>query len=76
MKKFRMLGGGIVAGENNQEIAEAIRDQSFNKADSLQEFMEQTARACIMQRGKSVRTDNVGNFIRDLKKEGYLIEER
>jgi hypothetical protein len=74
MKKYEFLGGGLLEAASHLELAEAMRNTSHTPTESLQEFMEQTAYRCKIQRDSDIRTDSVDNFIEDLKKEGFVKE--
>jgi uncharacterized protein YuzB (UPF0349 family) len=75
MKKYKMRGGGIIRGETAQEVVEHLRLRSFNPGDCLQEYMDKTAEACILYNGASIRHDTHENFVADLIKYGFLVEE-
>ncbi|QLH54002.1 MAG: hypothetical protein CH6_2541 [Candidatus Kapaibacterium sp.] len=74
MKKYQLLGGGIIEGETPEEIIETLRRMSFNPGRVRQEFMDETAKACYVYSGAIINTDHPKNFVEDLIKYGFLNE--
>ncbi|WP_187261297.1 hypothetical protein [Pontibacter beigongshangensis] len=73
MKTYKFLGGGQAKAASFQELAETMREESFEETDSLQEFMDETAIRCMVQRGSVIRTSSAEEFIQDLIDEGFII---
>ncbi|MCL5991548.1 MAG: hypothetical protein M1419_05540 [Bacteroidetes bacterium] len=75
MKTYNLLGGGTITAESNQEIVENLNLTSlFGRRKNLNEFMVETAKACQVQTGAEVRTNNINSFVEDLIKAGFLTE--
>ncbi len=75
MKKYEFLGGGQIEAASNLDLVWEMRNTSHTESTDLQDFMEQTARRCRIQRGSEIRTDSVDSFVADLIAEGFVIEK-
>jgi len=74
MKNYEIYGGGNIEAASHFDLALAMRRTSHTPTDSLQEFMEQTAYRCKIQRGSEIRTDTVDHFVEDLISNGFIRE--
>ncbi|WP_276496703.1 hypothetical protein [Pontibacter litorisediminis] len=73
-KTYEFLGGGQAKAASHLELANNMRGQSFTPSDSLEEFMEDTAKRCKTFSGVDIRTDSADHFIDDLITHGYVTE--
>lgn len=69
---YKMLGGGTIYAPTNLDLVINLRKNSFNPGESLEEFMEQTAKACKLQNTSIIRTDNIDVFVEDLIENNFL----
>jgi hypothetical protein len=77
MKTFMLLGGGTMTAENAGELVSKLNENSiFGSKESLQKFMDSTAKACKIYSGAVIRTKNYVLFVEDLKRHGFLEEVR
>jgi hypothetical protein len=74
MKTYELFGGGHIKAASYFALASAMRRESHTPTDSLQEFMDQTAYRCKIQRGSEIRTGEVDLFIEDLIANGFIKE--
>lgn len=74
MPKYNVLGGGHVEATTDLGLVEALRRdaQPWVPSVSIEDFMEGMADRAKIQKGVSVRTDNIANFISDLKQHGFI----
>lgn len=77
MANYKMLGGGIITATTPNEFIEKLRALSFNPCESLEDFIEQTAKACLLQTGKYVAPGPAVEFLNELIEMGFVdkIEE-
>ena len=71
---YTLLGGGQVSGDTSVDIVVDLRNQSFNPASTLQEFMDQTADACKLQNGAIISSASPTEFVIDMVENGFLIK--
>lgn len=76
IKKYEMLGGGIIKGNTPKEIIGALRFSSFNPMSSDEIFMKEMSERCKFYNNAEVRTDTEENFVRDLINFGFIWRAR
>jgi len=75
-KNYQLKGGGSLRAASAQEAAEKLRAMSFNPCDTLEDFIEETAKACYVQSSAEIRTTSVEDFVEDLIANEFMVEER
>lgn len=71
-KKYQMKGGGTISADCPKKVIEKLRKISFNPGGDLEEFMEQTAKACRLFSKAEIRTGSNSDFVNDLIENGFL----
>jgi hypothetical protein len=74
MKKYEMKGGGTIEAKNKKDLLNKLRMLSFNPGNSMEDYIKETAKACLMQNGAEIRTTNEHDFIEDLIQHEFLKE--
>jgi hypothetical protein len=74
--RYTTKDGLVLEGRDRRDIVRSLRRASFDKASSIQKFMEDTAVRAYAQTGREVRTDSEANFLSDLCVLGLMEEER
>ncbi|TPG71979.1 hypothetical protein [Hymenobacter nivis] len=72
--KYEILGGGHVTAATDLGLVQALRQDSQAWAPSvgIEDFMEGMADRCRTQKGVTVRTNGIANFVADLKEHGFI----
>lgn len=75
MKKYKLLGGGVLQAETNRAVVEFLNNTSlFGYEKNIDTFMEKTSAACRWQNGSVIRFEDVDTFVEDLIASGFLTE--
>lgn len=75
MKKYMMLGGGLIEAASVSALVSQLRRQSQTNSNSDEAFMERTAALCKVQTGAIISTYTKEEFITDLIANGFLTEQ-
>jgi len=75
-KIYQLKGGGSIKAASAQEAAEKLRAMSFNPCETLEDFIEETAKACYVQNSAEIRTTSVEDFVEDLIAKGFMRERK
>jgi hypothetical protein len=75
-KIYQLKGGGSIKAASAQEAAEKLRSMSFNPCETLEDFIEETAKACYVQSSAEIRTSNVEDFVEDLIANRFMRERK
>lgn len=67
--------GMKIMAESSLDVIQQLRNSSFDPRESLEQFMESTAEAAMIQKGVVISTYDYDSFIVDLKHNGFLLEE-
>lgn len=73
-KTYQMLGGGTITGSTPEEIVAAMRADSWDPCESVEDFMEATSRACRGYSKAIISTYNAEEFVTDLIYNEFLVE--
>lgn len=74
MERYELLGGGFVEGNTAKEIVQRLNNASFFGAkETIEEFMEETAKACEHQNGSTIRATTAEDFVADLIENGFMV---
>lgn len=72
MANYKMLGGGIITANTPEEFVQKLRALSFNPCDTIEEFIETTAKNCLLQTGKFVQAGPADEFLSELIANGFV----
>ena len=74
MTVYIFNGGGFVTASTPTEFVEKMRESSlFGRSDDTQEFMDQVAHRCYLDRHAEIRLDNAEVFLSDLISNDFVI---
>ena len=70
-----MLSGGTITAETNEDVVKHLNNNSlFGYRKRHHDFMVDTAKACKLQTGAEIRTNDCDVFVEDLLITGFLKE--
>lgn len=72
---FQTNDGLTIMGNTALELIEKLRADSFDPRGSVEEFMEATADAAMLQTGAIISTYDYDSFVTDLEHNGFLISK-
>ncbi len=72
--RYDIIGGGHFEAATDLEAVEALRQDgmAWIPTAGIEDFMEGMADRCQIQKGVTVRTDSVANFVADLVLYGFI----
>lgn len=74
MNSYLMLGGGMIAADTPEQLADAMRSHSRSPGSSLDHYMADVSMRCRIWNESQIRYDSAENFISDLISEGFIIK--
>lgn len=73
MTTYEMLGGGRISAETTEQVVKILnRNSLFGFRKYFHDFMLDTAKACKLQKGCEIRTQNTEVFVEDLLENEFL----
>lgn len=70
--KYRMLNGKIAEADSLRQLAEIMNEMVMTPADTLEEWMKDSAERAQVYSGSIMRCTTVEEHIEDLIKEGFV----
>ena len=72
MMNYRMLNGKIVGADSPRQLAEIMNKMVMSPADTLEEWMEASAKRAQIYSGSIIRCTTVEEHIEDLIAAGFV----
>lgn len=72
MMNYRMLNGKIVGADSPRQLAEIMNEMVMSQADTLEEWMEASAKRAQIYSGSIIRCTTVEEHIEDLIAAGFV----
>lgn len=73
MKKYKMIGGGIIEGQTAEELVENLRANSLFPEKDKKEYMKAVSRRFFLYYEQvRIRCESASVFIEDLSINGYI----
>ncbi len=75
MKKYKLLGGGVIKSQNPVDFVNQLNQLSiFGFRDNINLFMSETAKRCYVDNSVIIRSNCCEDFLEDLIKYKFVEE--